>query len=128
MFKSSLVYLLPAILWALFIFIVSWTVAGINLPESLFDLISTDKAAHATVYAIFIVLWLWGIKKTDGVYVVAPTLIALFCMAYGFLMEVLQFYYFPGRYFEFLDIVANISGVLIGWFIFYLFSTKKISS
>lgn len=42
---------------------------------------------------------------------------------YGIGMEVVQYTFFPGRYFEFWDIVANISGAFAGVILFRKFIT-----
>lgn len=47
------------------------------------------------------------------------------CSVYGLFMEILQFTFFPGRYFEVLDIIANIIGSFAGLFVFKFFITKK---
>lgn len=118
--KYSRFAFLPALIWTLFIFIVSWTVAGINLPENLLDLISTDKLAHFIVYAFLTGLYLLGflIKGRQIKFYPLGLLIILGGSLYGLLMEILQYYFFPGRYFEILDIVANISGAFAGYFLF----------
>jgi VanZ family protein len=47
------------------------------------------------------------------------------CSAYGVLMEIMQFAFFKGRYFEVLDIIANIIGSFTGLFVFKYFINKK---
>ncbi|MEZ4951590.1 MAG: VanZ family protein [Saprospiraceae bacterium] len=113
---------IPGILWAIFILIVSWNVAGINLPPSLMDLVSTDKAAHFTVYAVFSGALLWGFDRNGWfpAFWKLGFLVILTCAFYGVVMEILQYYFFPGRYFEILDIVANISGAFAGFLIYRL--------
>lgn len=124
--KFSRFAFLPAVIWTLFIFVVSWTVAGINLPERLLDLVSTDKLAHFTVYAILSSLYLLGffIKGKEIRFYPLGLSVIIAGSLYGVLMEILQYYFFPGRFFEILDIVANISGAFAGFYIFKL--SKKI--
>ena len=44
---------------------------------------------------------------------------------YGISIEVIQFTFFPGRYFENLDILANIIGSFTGLFLFNFFNKKS---
>lgn len=93
--------------------------AGINLPESLFDIIAMDKLGHFTVYALLSVLILWGNRKND-VFLSKNTAFIAISLAglFGIVMELMQFYFFPGRYFEYLDIISNIIGAIFGFVLF----------
>jgi len=124
-FLSKFKAFLPAIFWSLFILLVSWNAGGLNLPPNLFDLVGTHKLAHATAY--FLLFWtiLYGLRKTGADTPRALIISALWCVFYRVLMEVLQYFYFPGRYFEFFDIVANIIGVFSGFAIFYFRKKQK---
>jgi len=52
-------------------------------------------------------------KKNIGYY----TLVILFPILYGGLLEILQHYFFPPRTGDWFDFLANAIGVLIGYFI-----------
>lgn len=68
---------------------------------------SPDKVAHFVVYAIlsWLVYRAWQSAR--------PALWAVgLSGTYGLLLEVVQYAFFPGRYFEVWDIVANISGAI----------------
>lgn len=111
---------LPAIGWALFIFTLS-AGPGISLPVEWWKLFSPDKWGHAIVYGILSVLILWGfakIGKTGSPFVFWGFSIAA---GYGIAMELMQYTFFPGRYFEVLDIIANIIGSIIGLVLFRKF-------
>lgn len=120
MFKK----LIPAILWALLILYFS-TKGKINLPESWWDLFSMDKIGHFGIYGIFTFLLLRGFIfpasqwKEKGVQIALS--ISIF---YGIGLEMIQYAFFPGRYFEYLDIIANIIGSFTGLF-FFNFLIKK---
>jgi len=113
-----------AILWSLFLIFLSGFAGAINFPESLWDLISTDKAAHFVVYGIYAFLCLKAFELSGMDTNIVRFGIVIWCSFYGFLMETFQYYFFPGRYFEFLDNVANISGVLVGLILFILIKNK----
>jgi len=93
--------------------------AGINLPASLFDLIAMDKLGHLTVYAGLCILILWGNRK-NGVFLNKNTAFVAILIAsiFGISMEFMQYYFFPGRYFEYLDIISNIIGAIFGFVLF----------
>ena len=117
--------LLPSILWSLVILVLS-AMPGISLPESFWDFISMDKVGHLGVYGIQTFLLLFGLSKlisNDAKKVVVIALII--SILYGILMEAMQYTFFPYRYFEYLDIIANIIGSFTGLLIFKIFNTKK---
>lgn len=98
--------------WAFFILILSTVGVGMNLPTTWADIIAWDKLAHAIVYFI---LTYWLIKGFQANKLpLGKTLLyaAVLASAYGVLMEVVQKSFFPNRYFEVLDIIANIVGVI----------------
>ncbi len=120
-------YLIPTAFWTVFIFWASVTSVK-TLPSFSFELlIQPDKLAHLTVYAILVVLTLWGLKKSVKQ---VPTKWVgwTFCLGilYGFFIECVQYTFFPGRYFEIFDIIANIIGCLTGILLYKLFIKEKL--
>ena len=115
-------YYLPALIWSIVILVLS-AKAGINLPESLFDLIAMDKLGHFTVYGLLTAAILWGNRKNEVSLTAKTAIIAVLISAiYGIVMELMQYYFFPGRYFEYLDIIANIIGAICGFALYkYLY-------
>ncbi|MFT4666632.1 MAG: VanZ family protein [Polaribacter sp.] len=111
---------LPAIGWSVIILLLS-TRATINLPQSWGDLYSPDKFGHAFVYAVLCWLLLKAFQKEKVRN--AALLAVIISGSYGILMEVVQYSFFPNRFFEKYDIIANISGSLIGLWL----GTKKKS-
>lgn len=106
---------IPAIVWSIVILLLS-TRATISLPESMWDLVAPDKFGHALAYGIECWLLLYAFHKQAFK---KPVLWALIIsISYGILMEVVQYSFFPNRFFEVYDIIANISGSLIGLLIF----------
>ena len=112
---------IPALIWAFVILVLS-IVPGINLPESWFDFLSWDKVGHFTVYGILSFLLLFGFcKKKLKVDKKFTVLVFLGSSLYGILLEWVQYSFFPYRYFENLDILANIIGSFIGLLLFKYF-------
>lgn len=112
------------IIWTLIIFGLS-VMPGVNLPESWMDMISMDKVAHAFVYGVLSFLGLRALQTTRSVEKQGYWLVIILSSVYGFGMECVQYAFFPGRYFERLDIIANIIGSLIGACIFYYLQLRK---
>lgn len=82
-----------------------------------------DKLIHAYMYGQFVILLVITFHKQHDFDQVkhAPRSIALaIATAYGLLMELLQHNLIPGRTFDFLDILANIGGGLLGLLAFRL--------
>ena len=116
--------LLPAILWAIVILVLS-AMPGLNLRESWWDLVSMDKVGHFAVYGILTFLLLKGLPGHPRFFEKNVVVIALIIsILYGILMEVMQFTFFPYRYFEYLDIIANIIGSFTGLLIFNFYNKK----
>ncbi len=106
-----------AILWAIFIAWLSLT-TGSNLPDV--DFFAPDKLGHIFVYGVLVFLILQGVQKTQISFHNKIILWAIIASSvYGFLLECAQFYITVDRYFENLDILANIIGSIGGGLLFY---------
>ena len=117
-------YYLPGIICAIAIFWLS-IMSSTSLPETLKDLFSLDKLGHAIAYGTLCATFYWGHLKTKG-YLSDKALFyfALGAATYGGILEIIQYLFFPNRYFEVLDILANIMGILIPYVIYKLFFHK----
>ncbi len=103
---------IPAFIWAAVIFVLSAT-PGKNLPQiDLGDLLEADKIAHVGVYLILTLLLFRGFYRQKRLTTRNIIWAVLISAGFGIFLELGQYYFFPGRYFEFLDIVANIIGSL----------------
>lgn len=105
----------PAFAWLVAIVFLS-TKGGVSMPS--FDLFQTDKLAHAGAYALLAGLMLWGAARHRGAGSTRwkhGLAVALFAAAFGALMEWVQFRFFPDRFFEYDDMLANAVGALAGW-------------
>ncbi len=111
-----------ALVWLAVITILS-VIPGIQLPE--FNLFSADKLAHAFVYCVLVVVILHGHRKQNGGFSGKKSVAGAFLFAtfYGVAMEFVQGTFFPGRFCEFDDMIANAFGALVGTLIFS-FTTK----
>lgn len=119
-------YYIPAILWSLVILFLS-TMGGINLPPSWWDYISVDKVGHLVVYGLFTLLLVLGFTQNRTLPLANNNRnIALgISIIYGIGMEVVQYTFFPGRFFEIPDIIANIIGSILGLYLYKRFFNKN---
>lgn len=106
-----------ALIWALVILALSIT-PGQELPEV--NVWEFDKFAHIGVYALLALLfgaWLTRsgqFRPSDPRYIRAVLAIGLPAL-FGLLIEVVQGSLIPQRFFDVLDIMANIIGSISGW-------------
>lgn len=114
--RSSLLYRILTSIWAVVIFILS-TMPGQQLPRIEW-LMTPDKLAHAFVYGILAIGCYQSLENVGQKAIFA----GLLASSYGIAMELIQYGFFPGRYFELWDIVANISGAFIALLIWNYFT------
>jgi VanZ family protein len=91
-----------------------------SAPESLnddwLDKYHVDKLVHGVMYGLLAFLLLRDKLSILKVFII--------CTLYGIMMETIQGKFFEHRHFDILDIIANISGSLIG-IGFYQFIKRK---
>ena len=108
-----------AIVWALFILILS-SIPGSDLPEfDVLTLISFDKWVHAGVFFVLHVLLVRAFEAQHKHLVLARRsfLIAFVCcLLYGILLELFQDAFFVARTADILDVAANTFGSVMALF------------
>lgn len=109
-----------SISWALLI--LGLSLSHINTPVTIkqFFIPHSDKFVHIFLYTIFSLLLLVENKKSNRI-----NIRLLFALFYGILMEFFQHFLTTHRSMEFYDILANFSGILIG-FLLYVKLLKKL--
>jgi len=102
----------PALFWMLIITYLSVN-PGVPLPR--LQLISSDKIGHAAAYAVLAGWLIWGLARAQKRNANKQELLIIGCISagYGALMEWVQGTFFPHRFFEFDDMLANTVGVLL---------------
>jgi VanZ family protein len=103
---------IPAFVWLIVITGLS-VMPGVQLPDIHF--VAPDKLAHAFVYAIFSMLLIRGLRHHKGrkPHIKESLPYVLFAVLWGMFMEWVQYTFFPGRYCEFEDMVANAVGAFM---------------
>lgn len=104
-------YYLPAIICTIAIFILSTNVS-VQLPSVQFN----DKIGHLIAYAVLVLLWGWGIYKAKSQRLTNNLILSILLggLVYGIFLEIVQYSFFPNRYFEYGDILADFLGCVIG--------------
>ena len=139
---------MPAILWAALILFLS-SGAMPNMPKLWWEeLISPDKLGHLVVYGILSLTLMYGFQKKnattyelseetailDSIFIqnkngviskVNMIWVLSISIIYGILMEIMQYCFFPNRYFEIFDIIANIIGSISAPCVFRKLIFKK---
>jgi len=103
---------LPAIFWLAVVTYLSVT-SKLQVPK--FQLFAADKIGHAAAYALLVWLLAWGVWKSKNRALTRGEMFFIFCFAagYGALMEWVQGTFFPNRFFEFDDMLANAAGAFL---------------
>jgi len=119
--------LIFAILWTLFIIIGS-AISGNSLNE--FQLVKIpyfDKIVHFIWYFILYILWYSYLlnRKYTFIKLKARVLIFIIIIIFGFIIELLQKYFFIKRSAEITDFYADILGALMALFFFFKLYQSK---
>jgi VanZ family protein len=107
-----MIYYIPAVLVGLVIFILS-TFWGAKLPSPMPDTLAPDKISHFLAYFTLTWLALWAMIRNGQYQEKKAWWLVGGIALYGISLEIVQFSFFPGRYFEWWDMLANLVGVLI---------------
>lgn len=78
--------------------------------EKPWDLVGPDKVAHAAAYFLLSGLLLWGFSRRKPLQPATIFTAIALSVGYGVAMEILQWSFFPYRFFELYDILSNIIG------------------
>lgn len=101
-----------ALLWLIAVTLLS-VMPGNAVPK--FDLASSDKFGHTMAYALLTWLIFRGFRIDNGRSANWKEGMVIVCLSsgYGILMEFVQATFFPSRFFEVDDMLANTFGALI---------------
>jgi len=100
--------------------VVTIAIAYLSLMETgptIVNISQIDKVEHAFAYAVLTVSWLLFFSKKK-ITTLSVILVVVGCIFYGILLEVLQATITLYRTLEFLDMLANSTGVFIGVLVF----------
>lgn len=76
------------------------------------DVLAPDKIGHFAAYFMLTWLALWALSRNQKYQNKRAWLVVVLIAAYGIALEIVQFSFFPGRYFEWWDMLANLVGII----------------
>ncbi|MCG8734445.1 hypothetical protein G1K90_10730 [Tenacibaculum finnmarkense] len=92
----------------------------IGNPPAIIQIKNLDKYEHAFAYFVLCFVWLIAFDKTK----INKVIIVFCCLFYGIIIEGLQVTITTYRSGDVLDIVANTTGILIAYMMYFLFLRK----
>lgn len=117
----------PAIIWSAIIFLLL-ALPGNDIPgESVFAGIPDfDKLIHFFIFAIWVILFCWGAIHHTKIHqrIIYFLLITLCGILFGYLMELVQKFFVPGRSYDLIDLLADSLGGIAG-FTFSVLTLRK---
>jgi len=113
-FLTARFYGILTLLWLSVMLVLTLTPAQ-DMPDTpAWKLLSFDTAAHAGVFAVLAGLgWLWA-RQQPGLRGRAAGVVLLGCIAFGALIEVLQYSMHLGRHAEWSDLLSDTIGAVLG--------------
>jgi VanZ family protein len=123
MINSILKLYFPAIIWACVILYLS----AFPGPQIELDLwLAQDKINHSTAYGLLSILIAWkNIKNQERLSRNFFLIVLITSGTYGILMEIMQYLFFPNRYFDYSDMVANLLGSFFGLIAVQIYCLNK---
>ena len=116
--NKKILYLLPSLIYALLIFIVSG-LENISITDIGLNL--SDKILHFSAYLLFGLTLYFSIKGYKSDISLINQFILLFTIGsvYALSDEIHQFFV-PGRTCDFIDLAADILGIIVSFFVYRL--------
>ena len=115
-------YKTVAISWFI-IMCILFFLPGSTLPkESWLDTIHFDKWVHIGLFAILVFLWRGAFNWEVNNY---NTVLLFFAFAYGLMIEFIQKNWVPNRSFDLFDVLADMTGGIIGLIVWLRVYRKK---
>lgn len=112
-------FLLPSIVWTLVVIFVS-VVPGSSLNVDI-TIAGLDKIVHFGMYTLVTLFWSVGLKKQNINVKLSRNAFKISVLGgfgLGLLLEIVQQFFVPFRYFELLDLIANGIGCIFGVILF----------
>jgi VanZ family protein len=99
-----------AVLYLIFISVLFCLPGSVLPKEDWLSKIYFDKWVHTGFFVMLLLLWLWALMpaKKEVVWFL------LAAVVYGITVEIVQYYFIPNRSFDLTDWAADVTGSLIG--------------
>ena len=109
----------PAILWAIFIFIMCSVKFSDNITHAPMFFAGFDKLVHCGFFLVLVVFYMYGFIRQQNLRYIPykqGVIVLVTVLFYGGLIEILQYYFFTWRSAEWGDFFADTIGALMGCF------------
>lgn len=116
---KNTIWFIPAGIVALGIFMLS---TFLSFPLQVEGVGYLDKIEHCFAYFVLIISFLIAFRKANMLSKRSSIILLVSASVYGFSLELVQYTFFSFRYFEWIDALANVLGVIAGFVTFKLFS------
>ncbi|MEI6455128.1 MAG: hypothetical protein WCO93_02470 [bacterium] len=119
----------PGILWGTLIVLLT-TLPGSVFPElpRFMDLFQPDKLVHVFIFLVFVFLLVRGFRMEGTPLVIrrnAVTIGLTIAVTIGGITEIMQGLVIPMRFASPYDFIANVSGSILGTFLFIIWEKRK---
>jgi VanZ family protein len=95
-----------------------------NLPS--FGVSGADKYVHFTFHFVFTILWgYYSWLNQSNIELKKIRVIIFSSVSYGIIIEILQEVFTTTRHADILDVLANLTGATMAFFIFFLIKKNK---
>ena len=125
MIRIQKINYLWGILCGIVILVLSLFPSDFHETQSLLHIPEIDKIVHSIMYMAFSFLLLLGHRKKNNGRLPHALLIMSLMLVYSIMIELIQEYFIPFRGGEYLDVLANLCGIVAGWLLLKL---KKVRS
>lgn len=96
---------------------------GSALPKTrLFDIPHFDKIIHFSMFTGFAFLWLFDSRENS---VKFSILVLILSLTFAAMSEIIQHFFIPGRSGNYLDFLADFSGLIVGLTMYYFFRKTR---
>lgn len=120
--NNNTIWFVPAFLVAIGIFLLS---TFLSFPMQVEGVDFIDKWQHCFAYFFLIASFMYAFKKVNILSSRTSIYLLIGGSLYGLLLELAQYSFFPNRYFEWIDALANVLGVILGFLVFKLIFSGK---
>lgn len=123
-------HLSPGISWALLILILCSSPKSELPSTTLWDFLSFDKLAHASVFCLLVHLLIVGFKKQYNSFYLryhARFWAFIIGFTYGIALELIQMFFSTDRSAELMDLIANALGCVTGIGLFRIIYGREFS-
>ncbi len=125
--RKNLIIQLPWLFWLMVVLVLSF-IPGDQLPEVKIEWLEIDTVVHIGMYLGLSFLMLIGFFHVKNeLFRIQVLYSVVICIMIGFLVELIQGYYIPNRFFSWRDVVANGLGSILGFLIFAIYRKKDMN-